>query len=100
MKLLKNKIKNDEKGITIIALIVFVIILLVLAGSVLTIVFKNNGIFNFVNDTKDSLNVSEEKDKLNVAIKNAKTDYYMEYEEKLVTEDFLQKSLDEGVRKR
>lgn len=100
MKLLKNKIKNDEKGITIIALIVFVIILLVLAGSVLTIVFKNNGIFNFVNDTKDSLSVSEEKDKLDVAIKNAKTDYYMEYEEKLVTEDFLQKSLDEGVRKR
>uniref|UniRef100_UPI003D7CE953 hypothetical protein n=1 Tax=Brachyspira sp. TaxID=1977261 RepID=UPI003D7CE953 len=59
-----RKIKN--KGITLIALTVTIVVLLILVGVTISQV-TGNGIFNSSNTAKDNTNKAEEKEILNVS---------------------------------
>ena len=51
---MKTKIKNkQEKGITLIALVVTIVVLLILAGVSISLVLNNNGVISKAKDAKN-----------------------------------------------
>ncbi len=58
---IKNKIKT-EKGITLVALVVTVVVLLILAGVSIRLVLDNNGIISRAGDAKDKHEQGREND--------------------------------------
>ena len=56
MKKLKEKLKYGKRGITLIALVVTIIILLILAGITINMVFSDNGIINKAQDAGNKMN--------------------------------------------
>ena len=69
-KLLKyeyiNKIKRD-KGITIVALVITIIVMLILAGTTISPILKGDGILSQALQTKEKYKISEYKDKIELA---------------------------------
>ena len=61
---------KKNKGITLIALVITTIILLVLAGIAIASLGGNNGIVNRVKKAREEYNISEAKEKLELAISN------------------------------
>ena len=68
---MKEKQKNYEKGITLIALVITIIVLLILAGVTLSIVF-NEGIISKSQTAVDKYSEESAREKLSVAIFNYK----------------------------
>ena len=69
-----NRVKSNEKGVTILALGVMIIILLILAGAATSQMDEMDGVITQAQETKelvesqDKINQSEEKDLNNKAI--------------------------------
>lgn len=84
----KNKCKNfNEKGITIIALIVTIIVLLILATVVLIMLTGKNSILNKAESASEEYEIGVEKEQVDIAqisLKN-ETDVKEETWEKLIT---------------
>ena len=60
MKLLqKRSVKINNKGITLISLVVTIIILLILAGVALKLTFGENGIFNRAQDSTERYEIAQ-----------------------------------------
>ena len=92
-KLSKKTIQNSELGITLIALIVTIIILLILAGISISSLSGDNGLIQSIINAKEQSEIGDEKEILNLA-----TVYAMnknKYGD--VTESGLQKGLDNYV---
>ena len=53
-KIMKTKIKQ-EKGITLIALVITIVVLLILAGVSLNAIFSENGIIKRAQDTQNKM---------------------------------------------
>ena len=53
MKKIKNQEQKDEKGITLVALVVTIVVLIILAGITLTLVLGQNGIVNKAKEARD-----------------------------------------------
>ena len=73
MKLTKEITKgnfSDKKGITLIALVVTIVVLLILAGVSINALFGNNGIISRAQDTKEVTNLSGLKDEIGVVIQS------------------------------
>ena len=68
---MKGKMKLDEKGITLVALVVTVIILLILAGVTINIALSENGLFQKARKTAEEHNISEYLDRLKLASSSA-----------------------------
>lgn len=66
MKFLKRK----EKGITLIALVVTIIVLLILAGVSIAMLTGNNGLLNQAIKAKEETEISSEKEGINLSIIN------------------------------
>ena len=66
MKRLKVKIKNDKKGITLIALVITIIVLLILAGVSITTLTGDNGILKRTLTAKKLNQVSSEKEAIEI----------------------------------
>ncbi len=71
-KVKKNaqKIEKDSKqnqGITLIALVVTIVVLLILAGITLTIIFGENGVINQANKARNAQNIAKYKDLFDTA---------------------------------
>jgi len=77
MKGLILKMKNNQRGITLIALVITIIVLLILAGVSIAILTGDNGILRQANRAKDKYSASEVREKLELAISEAKTDQYI-----------------------
>ena len=60
--------KAREKGITLIALVITVIVLLILAGVSIGMITRDNGIVGQANQAKEDTIVADEKESLNMAI--------------------------------
>lgn len=60
--------KNENKGITLIALVVTIIVLLILAGVTISLVIGQNGIIRKANDTKTVTKQAEAEEKVQLAI--------------------------------
>lgn len=67
------KIKN---GITLIALIITIIILLVLAGVVLNLILGENGIINKVQNANEKYSIEQYREQLNIAFMHARMEKY------------------------
>ena len=66
----KNMLKN-KKGITLIALVVTIVVLLILAGVSINLVLDNNGIIAKSKDAKNNAIESDEKEKVEMAYVSA-----------------------------
>lgn len=94
---MKSKKLKSNKGITLIALIATIIILLILAGISISYLLGHNGLFSFVNSTEESTSIAEEREQLEVAIKDAKSGDYLDGRAGGITVEGLQASLDDIV---
>lgn len=64
---------KKNKGITLVALVVTIIVLLILAGVTMTMVIGNNGIFTRVEQAKRQTNESQELEVIQLAVVEAET---------------------------
>ena len=66
---MKTKLKiKQEKGITLIALVVTIVVLLILAGVSISLVLNNNGVISKAKDAKYSTEKGQAQDEVNLAI--------------------------------
>lgn len=68
---MKGKKRKYQKGITLVALVITIIVLLILAGATLSIIF-NGGIINKLQTTADKHSEESAREKLSLAILNYK----------------------------
>ena len=74
MKNLKTKAFKSTKGITLIALVVTIIILLILAGVSIAMLTGNNGVLTQAKSAKENTRVGEVQEKVKLAAQAALTD--------------------------
>lgn len=67
-----SKINIKEKGITLIALVVTIIVLLILAGVTINIALGNDGLIERAKQTKEEKIVGDEKEQIQLAYTSAK----------------------------
>ena len=65
---------KNNKGITLIALVITIIVLLILAGVSIAMLTGQNGVLKRANDASDDSKRAEIADKVNMAIQSAYTD--------------------------
>ena len=80
---MKGKEKNYQKGITLIALVITIVVLLILAGVTLSIVF-NGGIIDKSQQAVDTYSEESAKEKLSLALFDYKMAYITGGEKDLV----------------
>ena len=68
-----DKIKKQQKGITLIALVVTIIILLILAGVSIAMLTGNNGVLTQAKSAKENTRVGEVQEKVKLAAQAALT---------------------------
>ena len=73
MKGEKQKLKKSSRGITIIALIITIIVLLILAGVALASLFGENGLLNNAETAKNETNIANSKEQVHLAVTAAMT---------------------------
>lgn len=59
IKGLGNNIKANQKGITLIALVVTIVVLLVLAGITISLVFSENGVINKAQEANENTQIAQ-----------------------------------------
>ena len=75
-KLLKTKTFNTSKGITLIALVITIIVLLILAGVAIATLTGDNGVLTKASDAKIVDAMGRAKDEINLKAAEAMSDYY------------------------
>ena len=93
MKEKKKKVFKSKKGITLIALVVTIVVLLILAGVSISMLGGENGIITQAIDAKEETDVADEKEKVQLAVTAAKGN--TNWGE--ITEENLKKELDKIV---
>ena len=68
------RIYKNNKGITLIALVVSIIVLLILAGISISMLTGQNGILNRATETKEKTDYAKEKEEISLAITTSKMD--------------------------
>ena len=61
------RLKNENRGITLIALVVTIIVLIILASISINLLFGNNGIITKAREAKSSAAIAEEREKIELA---------------------------------
>ncbi len=89
---LKKK-KEANKGITLIALVITIIVLLILAGVSIATLMGDNGILTKTNDAKIGTTVGEEKEQIGLAYNAARTKKISKENKEAITADELQAEL-------
>ena len=67
----KGVVKNKNSGITLIALVITVIVLLILAGISISMLSGNNGILQRAGDARDETIIGQEKEQVELAYVSA-----------------------------
>ena len=76
------KITKDSKGITLIALIITIMILIILAGISISLIIGENGIINYAQQGEEKTKQEQAREKLSLAI----SDLFIEKQGKLMLE--------------
>ena len=92
---MQEKLKQ-KKGITLIALVITIIVLLILAGVSIAMLTGNNGILTQANNAKTQTEIGTEKEQLSLAVTDVRTNG-LSIGENLLNKTNLQKSLDNIV---
>ena len=93
---MKTKLKTkQEEGITLIALVVTIVVLLILAGVSISLVLNNNGVISKAKDAKYSTEKGQAQDEVNLAIN------YLQIEDatSTLTREDKRKILEDELRK-
>ncbi len=83
-----------QKGITLIALVITIIVLLILAGVTIATLTGENGILARANDSKTQTEIGKEKENLQLAYTNA----IINSEQRKVSKQYLDNELDKIIR--
>ena len=67
LKLNHQIASKEERGITLIALVVTIVVLLILAGITISLVFGSNGVIQKAQDSKEQTEIGEMIEKLEMA---------------------------------
>ena len=89
----KQKRRNTNKGITLIALVITIIVLLILAGVSIAMLTGENGVLTKATEAKDQTEIAQEKEEIQMAYAAAKANKE-EYVADPVTADELNTELD------
>ena len=79
--------KKSQKGITLIALVITIIVLLILASVSIAMLTGNNGILQKAETAKESSAEAEGEEKINLAILAVKTQTNGGFDQKLLQEE-------------
>ena len=90
---MKKQEIRKEKGITLVALVVTIIVLIILAGVTLNIVLDQNGIINKIQQAKEETKKSEIQDEIALALSSVQIQHAGDLEE--VASEELQNELGE-----
>lgn len=87
---------KENKGVTLVALVITIIVLLILAGVTLSMVVGNNGLFTRAKDSDTAMAVATAKEKVSLAVADVQAGAYAEdktYTEASAVIDAVNKSL-------
>ncbi len=85
--------RNTQKGITLIALIITIIILLILAGIALNLTLGENGIINIAKRAQIETQKANEKEQITLAVANSKMDNVVDKKDEIATAEQLKEKL-------
>lgn len=91
-----RQIKNN-RGITLIALVVTIVVLLILVGVNIATFIGENGILSNASSTKENEEIRREKESIKLAILNEKIESTTKEAALIFTEEGLQKTLDNQI---
>ena len=86
---MKRMTKKDAKGITLIALVITIVVLIILAGVVIMLSLGNNGIFNRAKQAKEEYKLAQAREELEIEILNVQTKILEEKARTATLEDLL-----------
>lgn len=84
---------SNARGITLIALVITIVILIILAGVAINLTLGENGILNKAKYAREEYQLAQEKEKLEIEILNIQTQI-METEGRIATLNDLQEEID------
>ena len=93
MKEEKQKRRNTNKGITLIALVITIIVLLILAGVSIAMLTGENGVLTKATESKEQTEIAQEKEEIQMAYAAAKANKVEDVADQ-VTADELNTELD------
>ncbi len=103
-KLLEEKQETTNQGITLIALVVTIVVLLILASVSITVVFGDNGILQLAKEAGEKTNEAKDKDLRQIAMAEAAMNFEnKEYKGAIIPAGFAptriegEDSIDEGL---
>ncbi len=85
---------KNNKGITLIALVVTIVVLIILAGVSISMLTGENGIVTQAQNAKEETEIGKEKEMVTLAVSSLKAQGY-ETGENMLTSENLQKEMDE-----
>ena len=88
-KNLIKKVKNTNKGITLIALVITIIILLILAGVSIATLTGDNGLLNKAGEAKEQTEVAEVKDRAQLDILDWQADQLKDNNDATLNDDIV-----------
>ncbi len=88
-----KELKKSSKGITLIALVITIIVLLILAGVSIAMLTGDNGILTQASEAKDENIKGQEKEQIRLAMQSKKMEKIADNVERTVTAEELQKQL-------
>ena len=86
-----NLQKRDEKGITLVALVITIIVLIILVGLVITLSLGNNGIFNRAKQAKEEYKIAQAREELEIEISNVQLSVMSQENRQATLDDLLLK---------
>ncbi|MBS6252874.1 MAG: hypothetical protein KH434_06605, partial [Clostridium sp.] len=89
-----KKVLKEKSGITLIALVITIIVLLILAGVSIAMLTGDNGILTQATEAKKANIVGEEKEQIGLAMQSLKT----KKQEDNVTDEITASELDEQLK--
>ena len=98
---LKKKFCGIQNGITLVALVVTIIVLLILAGVSLSLIMGNQGILRQATDVVDNYDEARIKEDVELAVAEVETEWYKEYYVEQITTknktDYIKENLEKGI---
>lgn len=71
-----KEVKKNQRGITLVALVVTIVVLLILAGVTIAFVMNNNGIINRATEARDQSETGNVRELVSVALMSTQTDFF------------------------
>ena len=84
----------ENKGITLVALVVTIIIMLILAGVTLSLALSDNGLFNKTKVAVDKYQIENEKEALSMTVTSYKLGEYLEDGDTKIGKELLDRNLE------